>query len=106
MSKVTGWSAADWKFRLPECRTLWMEVVTPSGMQRRLLVELLASELDGDGTVRLDDPGRELAFEGLLGSGMVSHAEGWVALTEAGRELAGCIADHMLGARQRPQNTA
>jgi len=77
-----------------------MEVVTPSSAQRRLLVELLASELDGDGTVRLDDPGRELAFEQLLGSGMVSRAGSWVALTQAGRELASSIADHMLGVRQ------
>ncbi len=77
-----------------------MEVVTPSRMQRRLLVELLASEFDGDGTVQLDDPGRELAFEQLLGSGMVSRAGKCVALTHAGRELAGRIADHMLGSRQ------
>ena len=77
-----------------------MKVVAPSSMQRRLLVELLASELDGDGTIRLDGPGRELAFEQLLGSGMVSRAGSCVILTQAGRELAGCIADHMLGARQ------
>lgn len=78
----------------------------PSAMQRRLLVELLASELDGDDTVRLDDASREVAFEELLGSGMVSRAGTWVALTQAGRELASRIADHMLGARQRLQSPA
>lgn len=83
-----------------------MEVVMPSRMQRRLLVELLASELDGDGTVRLDDPGREVAFEELLGSGMVSRAGTWIVLTQTGRELASRIADHMLGARQRQHRPA
>lgn len=83
-----------------------MEVVTPSRMQRRLLVELLASEQDGDGTVQLNDPMRELAFEELLGSGMVSRSGRWVALTRAGRELASRIADHMLGARHREHRPA
>ena len=78
----------------------------PSSAQRRLLVELLASELDGDGTVRLDDPGREGAFQELLGSGLVSRAGTWVALTRAGRELAGRIAEHMLGTRQGQQSLA
>jgi len=78
----------------------------PTSMQKRLLVELLASEFDGDGTVRLDDPGREMAFEQLLGSGMVSRAGSWVALTQAGRELAGCIAEHMLGARRSLRSPA
>lgn len=78
----------------------------PSNTQRRLLVELLASELDGDGTVRLDDPSRAGAFEELLGSGMVSRAGGWVVLTQAGRELARRLADHMLGARHSHQSPA
>ncbi len=78
----------------------------PNSMQRRLLVELLVSELDGESTVRLDDRGRALAFEALLGSGMVSRAGTWVALTHAGRELASRIADHMLGARNRLRHPA
>ncbi|MGH1343978.1 MAG: hypothetical protein ACRBN8_20635 [Nannocystales bacterium] len=69
-------------------------------MQRRLLVELLASEMDGDGTVRLHAPDRELAFEQLLESGMASVVGQRVVLTRAGRELAGRIADHMLGTRR------
>lgn len=83
-----------------------MEVVKPSRLQRRLLVELLASELDGDGTIRLDGPGREGAFQELLGSGMVSRAGTWVVLTQAGRELAGRVADHMLGTSGRLQSPA
>lgn len=78
----------------------------PSAAQRRLLVELLASEVDGDGTVRLDDASREVAFEELLESGMVSRAGTWVALTHAGRELANRLADHMMGVGRRLQSTA
>ncbi len=73
----------------------------PSAEQRRLLVELLASELDGDGTVLLNEPGREVACEELLGSGMLARVGTWIALTRAGRELATGLADRMLGAKHR-----
>ena len=74
-----------------------MEVFAPSAAQRRLLVELLANELDGDINLRLADSDRESALQQLVALGMVSRVQSWFVLTVPGRELAGHLADRMLG---------
>ena len=74
-----------------------MEIFAPSAAQRRLLVELLANELDGDISLRLADSAQELALQQLVALGMVSRVQSWFVLTGPGRELAGRLADRMLG---------
>lgn len=74
-----------------------MEVFAPTAAQRRLLVELLANELDGDIGLRLADSARESALLQLVALGLVSRAQSWLVLTGPGRELAERLADRMLG---------
>jgi len=74
-----------------------MEVYVPSIIERRLLVELLAGELEGDPSVCIGGSGRDVALQRLVGRGMVARDRGGFVLTDAGRDLADRLADHMLG---------
>lgn len=77
-----------------------MEVFTPSAAQRRLLVELLASEFEGSIDVRLDSA-RATTLSQLVELGWVSRCQGWFVLTRAGQDVAHHLSDRMLGASAR-----
>lgn len=74
-----------------------MDFFAPSAAQRRLLVELLANELDGDTNLLLADSARDRALQQLVAVGMVSRVQSRFVLTGPGRELAERLADRMLG---------
>lgn len=82
-----------------------MEVFAPSTAQRRLLVELLVGELANEPTVRVDST-RRSALAQLEASGMVSRERSLFVLTQAGRQLAGHLADRMLGLPTRLEGYA
>ena len=82
-----------------------MEVVAPSAAQRRLLVELLASEFEGSIDVRLD-AARATTLAQLVELGWVSRCQGWFVLTRSGQEIALHLTDRMLGAEGRVEGYA
>lgn len=82
------------RVRVSNVRTV--ETFAPNAAQRRLLVELLAAELDGDVALRLG-PARLHDATLLAGHGFVARSAGWVSLTPAGRTLADRLSARMLG---------
>jgi hypothetical protein len=82
-----------------------MEVFAPSVAQRRLLVELLASEFEGSLDVRLDSA-RATTLAQLVELGWVSRTQGWFVLTRAGQEIALHLTDRMLGSSARLEGYA
>lgn len=82
-----------------------MEVFAPSAAQRRLLVELLASEFEGSIDVRLDSA-RATTLDQLVELGWVSRCQDWFVLTRAGQDVALHLTDRMLGAPGRIEGFA
>ena len=76
-----------------------MDVIAPTGRERRLLVELLAAEGDAEATTVGDDERRSVA-ESLFELGWVSWVNGVrVRLTTRGRDVAQRCAERMLTGR-------
>jgi hypothetical protein len=105
VSKMTLRSTFDWKIPRVECRTDGMEVFALSAAQRRMLVELLASESEGSTDVRLDSA-RGATLDQLVELGGVSHCQGGFVLTRPGQDVALHLADLMLGAPGRIEGYA
>ena len=97
MSKMSARTPAGWKNGPAGVSKGKMQVFAPSAAQRRLLVELLATELDGDIGLRFADSARQPTLQQLVALGLVSRVQSWFVLTGAGRELAGRLAERMLG---------
>lgn len=73
-----------------------VDVFSPDAAQRRLLVEVLASELEGHEPMRLVPARISVAAE-LCERDLVRIGVHGVSLTPEGRALARRLADHMLG---------